>query len=161
MGPASGPTPSGVPGGSGEQPPCRGERPEVSRLQPRTSSLTWPAIKEPAASVAWSLAALDDPEHERLDRLVDVVEQGLTSRLGPKATMLALDWQHTPYRFAPQSVGGPGQPAWPLSPYPDGDNYIYLSEDFRTGSFGHPQGRAARPVRRGAPPCRSGRGPGQ
>ncbi|MFF3969750.1 DUF2716 domain-containing protein [Streptomyces rubiginosohelvolus] len=108
-------------------------------FQPSTSSLEWPAIKEPAASVTWSLAALDDDsDHERLDRLVDVVEQGLTSCLGSKATLLALDWQHTAYRFAPQSVGGPGQPAWPLSPYPDGDYYIYLSEGFRTGSFGHP-----------------------
>nr|WP_230688728.1 DUF2716 domain-containing protein [Micromonospora sp. WMMC415] len=32
----------------------------------------------------------------------------------------------------------PGRPGWPLSPYPDGDYHIYLSEDFRFGSFGHP-----------------------
>lgn len=42
------------------------------------------------------------------------------------------------YRFAPWKVGGGGQPAWPLSPYPDGDYVIYLAEDFRFGSFGHP-----------------------
>ncbi|MFF7452544.1 MULTISPECIES: DUF2716 domain-containing protein [unclassified Streptomyces] len=98
-----------------------------------------PAIKEPAASVTWSLATLpDDPDHERLDRLVEVVEHGLARCVGQQGTLLALDWQHTSYRFAPQEVGGAGQPAWPLTPYPDGDYYIFLSEDFRFGSFGHP-----------------------
>ena len=109
------------------------------KFRPSTSSFKWPAIKEPVASVTWSLAVLDDdPEYERLDRLVEVVEQGLKSCMGRSGTLLALDWQHTSYRFAPLGVGGPGQLAWPLSPYPDGDYYIYLSEDFRTGSFGHP-----------------------
>jgi hypothetical protein len=108
-------------------------------FRPSTSSFKWPAINEPAASVTWSLAALDDdPGYERLDRLVEVVEQGLASCVSPRGALLALDWQHTSYRFAPHKVGGLGQPAWPLSPYPDGDYYIYLSEDFRCGSFGHP-----------------------
>ncbi|MER7956927.1 DUF2716 domain-containing protein [Streptomyces sp. NPDC096030] len=108
-------------------------------FRPSMSPFSWPAIKEPVASVTWSLAALDDdPGDEHLDRLVAVVERGLTSSGGPQDTLLALDWQHTSYRFAPQQVGGPGQPAWPLSPFPDGDYYVYLSEDFRYGSFGHP-----------------------
>ncbi|MEE1791828.1 DUF2716 domain-containing protein [Streptomyces sp. BE308] len=46
---------------------------------------------------------------------------GSPSCIGPSGTLLALDRQHTSYRFAPQGVGGPGQLAWPLSPYPDGD----------------------------------------
>ncbi|MDT0612125.1 DUF2716 domain-containing protein [Streptomyces lancefieldiae] len=32
----------------------------------------------------------------------------------------------------------PGQPAWPLSPYPDADCFIFLAEDFHFGSSGHP-----------------------
>ncbi len=112
---------------------------EDFNFRPSMSSFTWPAIKEPVASVTWSLAALDDDSsYERLDRLVAVVEQGLSSCVGPTDTLFALDWQHTSYRFAPQEVGGPGQPAWPLSPYPDGDYCIFLAEDFRFGSFGHP-----------------------
>ncbi|MEV8311115.1 DUF2716 domain-containing protein [Streptomyces flavidovirens] len=112
---------------------------KVFNFQPSMSSLKWPAIKEPVASVTWSLYALDDdPGYERLDRLVAVVEQGLSSRVGPAGRLFALDWQHTSYRFAPQEVGGPGQPAWPLSPYPDGDYFIFLAEDFRFGSFCHP-----------------------
>ncbi|MEU6851381.1 DUF2716 domain-containing protein [Actinacidiphila alni] len=108
-------------------------------FRPSTNPIKWPAIQEPVASVAWSLAALDDDSsYERLDHLVAVVEQGLSSCVGPSGTLFALDWQHTSYRFAPQEVGGPGQPAWPLSPYPDGDYFIFLAEDFHFGSFGHP-----------------------
>jgi hypothetical protein len=108
-------------------------------FRPSMSPCTWPAIKEPVASTTWSLATLSDqPPYERLDRLVEAVKHGLASCVGPHGTLFALDWQHTSYRFAPQEVGGPGQKAWPLSPFPDGDYYIYLSEDFRIGSFGHP-----------------------
>jgi hypothetical protein len=108
-------------------------------FRPSTNPFEWPAIAEPAASITWSLATLpDEPPYEFLDRLVGMVEQGLTSCVGPHGTLFALDWQHTSYQFAPQEVGGPGQQPWPLSPYPDGDYYIYLSEDFRLGSFGHP-----------------------
>ncbi|GIF47636.1 uncharacterized protein DUF2716 [Asanoa ferruginea] len=109
----------------------------------RPSMTRFPAIKEPAPSVTWSLAALDDdPGYGRLDHLTDVVHAGLTmaSANGP---ILALDWQHTCYevwpgRIGPDTVDPPGSPGWPLSPYPDGDYYIYLAEDFRFGTFGHP-----------------------
>ncbi|WP_406057901.1 DUF2716 domain-containing protein [Streptomyces sp. NBC_01077] len=112
---------------------------EEFAFRPSTNPFQWPAIKEPATSATWSLAALDDdPDCQGLDRLVAVVQEALASCVGPEGTLFALDWQHTSYRFSPQDVGGPGRPDWPLSPYPDGDYYIYLSDDFRLGSFGHP-----------------------
>ncbi|WP_369251448.1 DUF2716 domain-containing protein [Streptomyces sp. R41] len=41
----------------------------------------WPAIKELADSITWSLASLDeDPGYVRLERFVTLVEQGLTDR---------------------------------------------------------------------------------
>ncbi|WP_234315177.1 DUF2716 domain-containing protein [Streptomyces globisporus] len=81
---------------------------EEFSFQPRKR----PAIKEPAASVTWSLAMLpDQPGYERLDRLVEVVEQGLSTCVGRQGTLFALDWQHPSYRFAPQEAGGPGRPA--------------------------------------------------
>ncbi|MEI5102856.1 DUF2716 domain-containing protein [Streptomyces sp. PmtG] len=108
-------------------------------FRPSVYAARWPGIKEPAASVTWSLAALDDdPGHERLDRLVEVVEQGLSACVPSHGRLFALDWQHASFRFSPHLVGGPGQARWPLSPYPDGDYYIYLTEDFLLGSFGHP-----------------------
>ncbi|MDO3703272.1 DUF2716 domain-containing protein [Micromonospora sp. C28SCA-DRY-2] len=39
----------------------------------------------------------------------------------------------------PENIDPPGRPGWPLLPYPDGDYYIYLAEDFRFGAFGHPR----------------------
>ncbi|SOE06494.1 Protein of unknown function [Streptomyces sp. Ag109_G2-15] len=108
-------------------------------FHPSVNPAKWPAVKEPADSITWSLASLDeDPGYVRLDRFVTVVEQGLTACIEPQARLFALDWQHTSYSFDPHRVGGPGQDPWPLSPYPDGDYYIYLSEDFQLGSFGHP-----------------------
>ncbi|WP_460060815.1 DUF2716 domain-containing protein [Streptomyces sp. YKOK-I1] len=108
-------------------------------FSPSVNPAKWPAIKEPADSVTWSLASLDDdPGYTRLDRFVAVVEQGLAACVEPEARLFALDWQHISYSFAPHHVGGHGQEPWPLSPYPDGDYCIYLSGDFRLGSFGHP-----------------------
>lgn len=90
-------------------------------------------------SATWSLDALDDdPDYVLLDRLVAVVRRGLSSCAGPRGILFALDWQHPSYRFSPREVGGRGQPDWPLGPYPDGDYFVFLSEDFRFGSFGHP-----------------------
>ncbi|MFF3019415.1 DUF2716 domain-containing protein [Streptomyces sp. NPDC057939] len=108
-------------------------------FRPSMNPATWPAIKEPVHSVTWSLDTLDaDPGYERLDRLVEAVQQGLTACVPPQGTLFALDWQHTSYRFLPHLVRGSEQVRWPLSPYPDGDYYVYLSDDFLTGSFGHP-----------------------
>ncbi|MFF3689532.1 DUF2716 domain-containing protein [Streptomyces sp. NPDC002187] len=108
-------------------------------FRPSMNSAEWPAIKEPVESVTWSLAPLeDDPDYERLDRLVEVIERGLTSCVPPQGGLFALDWQHASFRFLPHMVGGPGQKSWPLSPYPDGDYYVLLTEDFLIGSFGHP-----------------------
>jgi hypothetical protein len=47
----------------------------------------------------------------------------------------ALDWQHTSYRLRPHALGST---RWPLSPFGDGDYYIYLGEDLSFGTFGHP-----------------------
>ncbi|MFD5140734.1 DUF2716 domain-containing protein [Streptomyces sp. NPDC058378] len=112
---------------------------EEFRFRPSVYPAHWPAITEPVDSATWSLRSLpDDPEYVRLDRLVEIVKQGLASSIGPHGRLFALDWQHPAYQFSPHDVGGPEQPDWPLSPYPDGDYFIFLSEDFRVGTFGHP-----------------------
>jgi hypothetical protein len=109
----------------------------------RPSMHRFPAITEPAPSVTWNLRSLDDdPGYSRLDRLVEVVHARITTLVGD-GSILCLDWQHTGYRVWPSLVGPdnidpPGGPGWPLSPCPDGDYFIYLAEDFRFGTFGHP-----------------------
>jgi len=111
-----------------------------ARFDFRPSMQRFPAITEPVPSVTWSLATLDNDT--KLDRFVDVVHNGLRTLAGG-GSILFLDWQHTCYRVWPSLVGPenldpPGKPGWPLSPYPDGDYFIYLAEDFRFGTFGHP-----------------------
>ncbi|MEV4622358.1 DUF2716 domain-containing protein [Asanoa sp. NPDC049573] len=109
----------------------------------RPSMNRFPGIKEPAPSATWSLGRLDDdPGYVRLDRLVEVVQGGLAALAGD-GPILALDWQHPcyevwPNRIGPDTLEPPGRPGWPLSPYPDGDYFIYLADDFRFGTFGHP-----------------------
>ncbi|MFI5836155.1 DUF2716 domain-containing protein [Micromonospora sp. NPDC051300] len=109
----------------------------------RPSMRHYPAITEPAPLVTWSLSGLDDdPEYVRLDRLVEVVHAGITAVTGT-SSILCLDWQHLSYQVwpglvGPENINPAGRRGWPLSPYPDGDYSIYLAEDFRFGTFGHP-----------------------
>ncbi|MEV6967876.1 DUF2716 domain-containing protein [Hamadaea sp. NPDC051192] len=106
----------------------------------RPSMHRFPAIFEPVPSVTWSLSSLDDePGDDRLDGLVRVLHAGFTTLVG-EGSILCLDWQHPSYRVWPSLIGPEniGRPGWPLSPYPDGDYFIYLAEDLRFGTLGHP-----------------------
>ena len=109
----------------------------------------FPGITETSPSITWSLDVLsDDPGDRKLDRLVDVVQEGLAGCSAPGESLWILDWQHTCYRlrpdlpatdmFLPRVLEGRSREGWPLSPYPDGDYFIFLAEDLRFGTFGHP-----------------------
>lgn len=115
----------------------------------RPSMHQFPAITEPTDSVTWSLDELnDDPGHRKLDRLVTLIHDALTTCTPPDHTLLILEWQHTSYRirprlpptdmFLPDALMQNPRPGWPRSPYPDGDYPILISEDFQYGTFGHP-----------------------
>ncbi|WP_194894665.1 DUF2716 domain-containing protein [Catenulispora pinisilvae] len=105
----------------------------------RPSTRQFPGIQEPTSSLTWSLDALnDDPGCIKLDQFTATVEQAIADCTPEGGSVLVLDWQHLCYRVRPDQ-GIEGEPfRWPLSPYPDGDYYIYLAEDFSFGSFGHP-----------------------
>ncbi|MFH8385823.1 DUF2716 domain-containing protein [Kitasatospora sp. NPDC018058] len=120
-----------------------------ARFDFRPSMHVFPGITEPSPSITWSLDALnDDPGDCKLDRLVDVVQEGLAKCSDPGESLWILDWQHTCYRlrpdipttdmFLPRVLEGRSREGWPLSPYPDGDYYIFLADDLRCGTFGHP-----------------------
>ncbi|MCK2242473.1 MULTISPECIES: DUF2716 domain-containing protein [unclassified Crossiella] len=104
------------------------------RFVPGVESM--PAIAEPAASVTWQLGALaGESAGAELER---VIERGLRACVKPGEPLYWLDWYHTPYRFDPDRVGGPGQPEWFGEACPNGDYYLYLTPDLRLGTFGHP-----------------------
>ncbi|MEU7903391.1 DUF2716 domain-containing protein [Actinoplanes sp. NPDC049118] len=125
------------------------EEPEYGRLwdrfrrqfafRPGMTRATWPAIKEPVASVTWSLGALDDDAgYQRLDAMVAAVNAGLWACTPPDGTLLVLDWHHVCYRIRPHRITAEHSPAWSASMMPDGDYNIHLAEDFSFGTFGHP-----------------------
>ena len=120
-----------------------------AELHFRLSTHVFPGVTEPSPSITWSLHALnDDPEGRKLDRLVDVVQDGLAGCSRAGESLWILDWQHSCYRlrpdlpmtdmFLPGVLEGRSREGWPLSPYPDGDYFIFLAEDLRFGTFGHP-----------------------
>ncbi|WP_235854588.1 DUF2716 domain-containing protein [Nonomuraea aridisoli] len=94
----------------------------------------YPAVTEPPASVTWHLGAGRAVAAE-LDR---IVRRGLLACVRPGEPLCFLNWHHQGYRFDPRRVGGPGQPFWPRTAYPDGDYYLYVTADLRLGTFGHP-----------------------
>ncbi|MCF2527019.1 DUF2716 domain-containing protein [Yinghuangia soli] len=115
----------------------------------RPDTQAFPGITEPKPSITWSLDRLrDDPGDLKLDRLVDAVQDGLVKCSRPGESLWILNWNHTCYRlrpdlpatdmFLPVVVEGRSRKGWPLSPYPDGDYFIFLAEDLRFGTFGHP-----------------------
>lgn len=99
----------------------------------------FPGIREPVPSATWSLNLLnDDPCYLRLGLFRATVEQALATCTPAGESVLVLDWQHRCFRVQPGLLAGGERSGWPLSPYPDGDYYIYLAEDFSFGTFGHP-----------------------
>ncbi|MFD0361731.1 DUF2716 domain-containing protein [Nocardia sp. GCM10030253] len=108
----------------------------------RPSTTTSPGITEPTASATWHLGALDrtdaGSEQDGVEQLQRIISAGLLACRKPGEVIYWLDWHHAGYRFDPSRVGGTGQPNWPGSACPDGDYYIYLTPDFRLGTFGHP-----------------------
>lgn len=119
----------------------------------RPSMSEFPGIREPMPSVTWSLEALaEDPRWRKRTQLTDIVLDGLVASTLAGESVYVLDWQHTCYvvrpempptdMFLPHALERRTREGWPRSPFPDGDYYIFLSEDLSFGSFGHPWERS-------------------
>ena len=99
---------------------------------------TFPGIKEPIPSLTFST------QDAHYDRRADqpYFESGFTEMAlrickalaGSKGLVKVLDWQHPCYYFDPSQYDG----EWEIPPLPDGDYYIFLSNDMKNGWFGHP-----------------------
>ncbi|MFB6780507.1 DUF2716 domain-containing protein [Streptomyces sp. NPDC056352] len=61
------------------------------------------------------------------------LDSGLAAHLLPPPSGSSSD-RRVPPRVLEESY----REGWPLSPYPDGDYYIFLADDLRFGTFGHP-----------------------
>lgn len=105
----------------------------------RPSMYERPGIDEPTPSITYSLKYEDGTRAEPVwvNRLMLAALRRLTS---VDDSVVVLDWQHPTYRCRPHWVRDeePPDEMWPTEIYPDGDYYIWLTEDFRNGTFGHP-----------------------
>ncbi|GAA4586840.1 hypothetical protein GCM10023107_03950 [Actinoplanes octamycinicus] len=73
----------------------------------------------------------------RIDALNAMALLAFAEAVPDGGRLAVLDWQHQSYWFRPDLQVRRGDP-WPLSVFPDGDYYIFLTEDLTAGTFGHP-----------------------
>jgi len=105
----------------------------------RPSIYDLPGIDEPTPSITYNLRYEDGTRAEPVwvNRALLAALRRVTSA---DESVLVLDWQHPTYRCRPHRVRDeePPDELWPIEIYPDGDYYIWLAEDLRFGTFGHP-----------------------
>lgn len=51
--------------------------------------------------------------------------------------LLVLDCQHQSWWFRPHEQATWEDRQWPVGVFPNGDYYVFLTEDMTTGTFGH------------------------
>ena len=122
-----------------------------------------PGITEPVPSVTVDLAPIFSSERAQFAAATVAVDAlallAMTRVFAPAERLLVLDWQHPDWWFRPhvqavhdnmQHQSGWYQPhqeavrdsqGWPVTVFPDGDYYAFLSEDMTAGTFGDPWGQ--------------------
>ncbi|WP_305788177.1 DUF2716 domain-containing protein [Symbioplanes lichenis] len=103
---------------------------------------SWPAIDEPRPSVTIDLGPIFAGDHSQFAAGATAVDSlalaAMVRVLDPDASLVVLDWQHQTYRLRPHLLACQTDREWPTTVFPNGDYYIFLTEDMRTGTFGHP-----------------------
>lgn len=114
------------------------------------TNVTHPGITEPPGSVTFSLAPIAHTGSTArfwagVHALNAEVLRAFVNVLPESERLVVLDWQHQGYWFRPHdhavgafSPDGIEPAAWPVCPFPDGDYYVFLTEDLSAGTFGHP-----------------------
>jgi hypothetical protein len=108
----------------------------------RPGMRSWPAIDEPRPSVTIDLGPVFNGSHAQFAAGADAVNSlaltALVRVLDPDTSVIVLDWQHQTYRFWPHAFACQPDQQWPTPVFPNGDYYIFLTEDMSMGTFGHP-----------------------
>ncbi|MFD4674119.1 DUF2716 domain-containing protein [Lentzea sp. NPDC058450] len=111
------------------------------RFRPGMDPERWPAIAAPPGAVVLDLAEIHHPDRFESGsrRVNELVLTSFQRIFDERTALVALDWQHPGYRFWPHRHSGVFTwPESPFSPFPDGDYYLFLTEDMSQGTFGHP-----------------------
>jgi hypothetical protein len=106
-------------------------------------SIAEPAISEPAPSVTLDLSPICSARdvHEAaagMDAVNSLALLAWVRVLAPETSLVVLDWQHQTHRFWPHRHACQPDPQWQTEVFPNGDYYVFLTEDMSTGTFGHP-----------------------
>jgi hypothetical protein len=116
--------------------------PFYQRFNFRPSMQNRPAISEPQPSVTIDLGPIFAGGHAQFGAGATAINNlalvALTRALDSDTSLVVLDWQHQSYRFWPHLFACQADPRWATTVFPDGDYYIFLTEDMSTGTFGHP-----------------------
>ncbi len=108
----------------------------------RPSVRVWPGFDEPVDSVSYDIGHVyGDPEqYARLTLdLCRKLVAALRRCVKVGEFVHVLDWQHPSYRFRPHvPFKYSSEEDWPIPALPNGDYYIFISQDLAFGVLGHP-----------------------
>jgi hypothetical protein len=116
---------------------------EAFQFKPSVRREDWPSYREPAPSVTWDISDLlaefypwGDPQATPYNL---ALLQALRECVPEDEPVLALDWQHAAYEFYPHRFRAPEEPTnWRIPALPSAEYHIFVTEDHRLGSLGHP-----------------------
>jgi hypothetical protein len=116
------------------------------RFTPRYLPAGPPGILEPSKSVTFSLepifrGASAGRFSAGVDALNAEVLRAFVEVFAEDEWLVVLDWQHQSYRFNPHGHAA-NDDSWRVTPFPDGDYYIFVTQDLESGTFGHPWERS-------------------
>jgi Protein of unknown function (DUF2716) len=113
-----------------------------ARFSFRPSMWQHPGIEEPAPSITMDLAPIfagTPAEFAAGENAVNALALvAMTRAFTAAERLVVLDWQHTSWWFRPRLHAITDDQQWPIPVFPNGDYYVFLTEDMSTGTFGHP-----------------------
>ncbi|GIH13386.1 DUF2716 domain-containing protein [Rugosimonospora africana] len=99
-------------------------------------------IDEPPGSVTIDLSPIFAGQRSQFaageDALNALALLAMTEVFSADQRLLVLDWQHPSHWFWPHRQALHPKQEWPVEVFPNGDYYIFLTEDMTVGTFGHP-----------------------
>lgn len=111
-------------------------------FRPSVYSKDWPSIHSQLPSLKFDIMECyrEGYNEDNLLVLEDIAQSIFQSITKETDQMLALDWQHECFRFSPHQEipRDPDFDEWLVPVLPNGDYYIFLTEDFKNMWFGHP-----------------------
>src|SRR5262249_29860472 len=116
---------------------------QAFEFRPGVRPEDWPSFRVPAPSLTWRISELLAEFYPWRDPRAAPYNLALLSSLKVcvpvDEPVLALAWQHGAYDFPPTRLREPQEVAsWRIPALPSAEYHLFLTEDHRLGSLGHP-----------------------